>query len=78
MAARDSERAEEWLRALGNRFRELRKSAGLSQEQLAFKSGLDRTYISGIERGRRNFSVLNAFVIAEALGVEIGDFFTDI
>jgi transcriptional regulator with XRE-family HTH domain len=48
----------------------LRKECGLSQEGLAFESGLHRTYISGIERGIRNVGIDNIEVIAAALGVE--------
>ncbi|MBN9310334.1 MAG: helix-turn-helix transcriptional regulator [Devosia sp.] len=47
----------------------LRKERGMSQEDLAFESGLHRTYISGIERGIRNVGLDNIGVIAEALGV---------
>ena len=50
--------------------RKLRLSAGLSQEELADRAGLHRTYISSIERGQRNVSLENIFVIADALGVE--------
>lgn len=53
----------------GNRVRELRLQAGLSQEQLASKSGLDRTYVSSCERGRRNVSLSTICTLAEALGV---------
>ena len=58
------------LRAIfaGN-IKRLRKERGLSQEELAFESGLHRTYISGIERGIRNVGLDNIGVIAEALGV---------
>ncbi|OGH94280.1 MAG: transcriptional regulator [Candidatus Magasanikbacteria bacterium RIFOXYD2_FULL_41_14] len=54
----------------GNRLRELRKQKSLSQEDLAFKSGLHRTYISDIERGSRNLSIKNIEKIAKALGLQ--------
>ena len=50
--------------------RERRKHLELSQEQLSFESGLQRTYISGIERGIRNVGIDNIGVIAKALGCE--------
>ena len=46
----------------------LRTTAGLSQEELADRAGLHRTYISSIERARRNVALENIFHIAEALG----------
>lgn len=57
----------------GARIRELRKEAGLSQEELAARCQLDRTYIGGIERGERNVSLRNIAVLAEALGVDISE-----
>lgn len=53
----------------GDKLRELRKQKELSQEELAFKSGLHRTYISDIERGSRNVSLRNIEKIAKAIGV---------
>jgi len=47
----------------------LRKNAGISQEELSGRCGLDRTYISGIERGKRNLSLTNVFKLAKALDV---------
>lgn len=47
----------------------LRKERGVSQEDLAFESGLHRTYISGIERGVRNVGLDSIGVIAAALKV---------
>lgn len=55
----------------GDRLRQLRKAVGLSQEVFAARCGLDRTYISGIERGKRNVSLRNIEVLAKALGVTI-------
>ena len=54
---------------VGARIRELRSRRGWSQEHLGEVSGLDRTYIGGIERGERNLSLLNLERIATALGV---------
>ena len=51
----------------GNRLRQLRKQKDLSQEQLAEKANLHRTYISDIERGARNVSLQNIEKLAKAL-----------
>jgi transcriptional regulator with XRE-family HTH domain len=58
---------------LAQNLRRLKKSTGLSQEGLADRAGLHRTYISSIERSERNVSLENIFLLAEALGVEPGD-----
>ena len=55
--------------ALGRAIRELRRSAGISQEGLADRSRLHRTYVGGIERGERNVSFGNLLKLAKALGV---------
>jgi len=57
----------------GSRVRDRRLAMRLSQEAFAAKCGLDRTYISGIERGKRNVSLRNIEVIAKALGTSISD-----
>jgi transcriptional regulator with XRE-family HTH domain len=57
----------------GQRLREIRTSRGLSQERLAAIAGLDRTYVSGIERGVRNVSLENIERLASALGVDASD-----
>lgn len=54
---------------LGNNIRELRTNLGLSQEQLAEKADLHRTYVGAVERGERNVSLDNILAIARALGV---------
>ncbi len=58
---------------VGRRVRRLREKAGLSQEELGFKSGLHRNYIGGIERGERNVAVINIAKLAKALGVRPRD-----
>jgi len=59
----------------GSKVRSIRKSLGISQELLADLSGLDRSYVGGVERGERNVSLGNIEKIAQALGVEIKDLF---
>lgn len=54
---------------LAQNMRRLRKEKGWSQEELAFHSGIHRTYISCVERSERNISIDNIQKIAEALGV---------
>ena len=61
----------------GIRIRELRQAKGISQEALADKAGLDRTYISSIERGKRNVSLENIERLAKALKISVRDFFKD-
>ena len=53
----------------GQRLRAFRLEKELSQEQLAHEAGLDRTYVSSCERGRRNVSLSTICKLAEALGV---------
>lgn len=55
---------------LGARIQKLRVEKGASQEQLAFDSGLHRTYISHVERGSRNITVLGLYKIAKGLDME--------
>ena len=55
--------------ALGQSIRSRRLAVGLSQEKLAEAAGLHWTYISSIERGKRNVSLVNIVRIAKALGV---------
>ena len=61
--------------AFGKRVRELRTGRDLSQEGFAHHIGLDRTYISGIERGTRNPTLDVLYKLAEGLDVNIAELF---
>lgn len=65
------------LQKVGKRVRTIRAKAGISQEALADAAGLDRSYMSGVERGVRNLSVLKLAAIAEALGVPASSLLRD-
>lgn len=56
--------------------RQLRADRRISQERLAELSGLDRTYVSGIERGERNPSLTNILKLVAALDVRVSDLAT--
>ena len=58
------------LVAFGKRLSAERRRLGLSQEALATKAGIHRTYVGAVERGERNISLLNIQKLADALGVE--------
>jgi transcriptional regulator with XRE-family HTH domain len=59
----------------GQRLREIREQKGISQEKLAALAGLNRTYISKIERGERNVSLETAARLASVLEINMMDFF---
>lgn len=63
------------VQTFANNLKRLRKKARISQEELALRSGLDRTYISGCERGVRNPSIISIEKIADALNIPAKDFF---
>jgi transcriptional regulator with XRE-family HTH domain len=62
----------------GQRVRALRKARGLSQKDFAELCNLDRTYISGIERGLRNVALRNIEAMADALGLPLSELFKDL
>jgi transcriptional regulator with XRE-family HTH domain len=62
---------QDWRGILGRNVRRLRKQKGLTQEELAFEAEIDLTYVGGIERGRRNPSLLVMARIADALSVPL-------
>ena len=54
---------------VGRNFARLRKDSGLTQEQLAERCGLSQQYLSKLEQGKRNPTVVTLFEIAQGLGV---------
>ncbi|HEJ1294566.1 helix-turn-helix domain-containing protein [Pseudomonas aeruginosa] len=62
-------------KAFGIRLRDKRLAAGISQEDLASRANLDRTYVSGCERGKRNPSLKTMVKLANALNIDLMDFF---
>ncbi|WP_349269277.1 helix-turn-helix domain-containing protein [Mycolicibacterium parafortuitum] len=76
----DPERVAAWERrrkSVGMRIRELRVEQGLTQEQLAHNSGVDRSVLSGVESGLRGLLYERLFDIADALGVPAGELMVD-
>jgi transcriptional regulator with XRE-family HTH domain len=61
----------DWRAVLGRNVRRLRRQKGLTQEELAFEAEIDLTYMGGIERGKRNPSLLVMGRIADALSVSL-------
>lgn len=64
---------EDWRAIVGTNVRKHRQERGLTQEQLAFSAEIDLTYVGGIERGKRNPSVIVLARIAEALSIQPAD-----
>lgn len=73
----DSLRPVDIRQRFGARVRELRSDQGYSQEGFAAECGLHRTYMGGIETGKRNVSLVNIEKIARALNVPIRELFPD-
>ena len=63
---------------IGNKIRVHRHKRDLSQEQFASLCGLDRTYIAGIEQGKRNVSIVNLEKIAKAFEMSLNELFKDL
>jgi transcriptional regulator with XRE-family HTH domain len=64
---------EELLKSFGKHVKNIRLSQKVSQEELALQADLDRTYISGIERGLRNVSLINIVKLANALKISLSE-----
>lgn len=63
---------------IGNRIRQLRQEKHFSQEAFADLCELDRTYISSIEKGKRNVLIVNLEKIANALNINLSTLFNDL
>jgi transcriptional regulator with XRE-family HTH domain len=68
---------QDWRLILGRNVKRLRQQRKLTQEQLAFEAEIDLTYVGGIERGKRNPSLLVMARIAKALGVNLPKLLSD-
>ena len=68
---------QDWRVIVGKNVRRIRQQRRMTQEKLAFEAELDLTYIGGIERGRRNPSLLAMAKIARALPVPLAKFLSD-
>ena len=69
--------AEDVRRLVGGNVRRLRTAAGLTQAELAARMGVDRAYVSALELGARNPTVVTLWHVAQALEVRIGLLFAD-
>ena len=68
---------QNWPGIVGKNVRKLRRQRGLTQEELAFEAEIDLTYVGGIERGKRNPSLLVLARIADALSVPLSKLIAD-
>jgi transcriptional regulator with XRE-family HTH domain len=68
---------QDWRSILGRNVKRLRQQKKLTQEQLAFEAEIDLTYVGGIERGKRNPSLLVMARISKALGVHLTKLLSD-
>jgi transcriptional regulator with XRE-family HTH domain len=69
---------DELLTTFGEVVRRARHPLGISQEELADRVGVHRTYMGGIERGQRNVAILNLDRIARALELDLGSLMTQV
>jgi transcriptional regulator with XRE-family HTH domain len=65
-----ADNADQIQQRFGKNVRRIRHAAGLSQEELALRSGLDRSFVGQVERGERNISLTNIYRLATALKIE--------
>lgn len=68
---------QDWRKIVGKNVRRIRQEKAMTQEKLAFEADIDLTYVGGIERGKRNPSLLVLARIAEALSVHLTKLLAD-
>ena len=61
--------------AIGERIAKLRKAKNLSQQQFSYDAEIERSYLTHVEKGRKNISVETLLKITKALGISLKDFF---
>lgn len=69
---------EPYAQAVGRAIRRRREGQGISQEELAHRAGVHRTYVGGVERGERNITVESLNKFAAGLGVQPSEILRDI
>jgi len=69
--------SEDVRRMVGRNVQRLRIASGLSQAALAERMGVDRAYVSGLELGQRNPTIITLWHVANALGVKLRQFFEE-
>lgn len=65
------------LKAIGNKIVERRKELNMTQEDLAYKADIDRTYVGYVENGKQNITIVMLCKFAKALDINIKDFFNN-
>ena len=78
MNKKRSPKRDVYLKKVGRNIREARKAKGMSQESLALSSGLDRSYVGGVERGERNIAIINLKKISDGLQVSLSHLVKDL
>ncbi len=69
-------RHEEFIRQFGEKVRQMRENRGITQQELALRTGMSRNQVSRIERGEINTSISVVFELAKGLECEVGELFS--
>ena len=77
MSSHKDQEKERWLRAVGEAIRGFRGELNVSQEKLGASAGLNRTYVSDMERGQRNPTAWTLLALASTLGKKPSEIFSE-